>query len=311
MKAILGGQRWFGNVLTWQGTMRLPMSDRVTRRALIVIAVSCLAAGAVAWLVGQGSLAAWLWTAGTIPVIAGLAVSMARDLMSGRMGVDPIAFLSMSAAILLGQPLAGIVVAVMYAGGNVLEDFAVARAERDLKSLVDRAPRVAHQRLDTKVKDIGIEDVRVGDILIARAGEVIPVDGIVAGESATVDESALTGEPIPVTRTRGQPVHSGTINAGQTFDLRATAVAGESTYAASYVWSPQRKRQSRLSFVWRIATLYCFFRSRSSSLEPHGCSRAIRYGGWRCSSPQHHVRLFSLLRLRLSQAFPRRPGSES
>lgn len=207
------------------------MTDRVVKRALIVIALTGLVSGGIAWLMGQSTLAGWLWTAGTVPVVVGLAVSIVRDLMLGRMGVDAIALLSMSAAILLGEPLAGVVVAVMYAGGNVLEDFAVARAERDLKSLVDRAPRVAHRRVETKVEDIAIADVKVGDILIARAGEVIPVDGIIASTTATLDEAALTGEPIPVTRQHGAPVHSGTINAGQTFELRATAVAGESTYA--------------------------------------------------------------------------------
>ena len=77
-----------------------------------------------------------------------LAISMICDILSGRMGVDAVAFLSMAAALALGQTLAGVVVAIMYAGGNVLEDYAVGRAERDLKSLVDRAPRVAHRRIE-------------------------------------------------------------------------------------------------------------------------------------------------------------------
>ena len=82
----------------------------------------------------------------------------------------------MSAALALGQNLAGVVVAVMYAGGNVLEDFAVARAERDLKSLIDRAPR-GPSSSDSAITDIAIEQVVVGDIILVRAGEVIPVDG--------------------------------------------------------------------------------------------------------------------------------------
>lgn len=163
--------------------------------------------------------------------MVGLAMSMARDLLAGRLGVDAVAFVSMSAALLLGEPLAGAVVAVMYAGGNLLEDFAVARAERDLKSLVDRAPRVAHRRIDTSIEDVAIDQVAIGDTILVRAGEVIPVDGLILGANATVDEAALTGEPIPVTRNKGDPVHSGTINAGETFELRASASAGESTYA--------------------------------------------------------------------------------
>ena len=147
------------------------------------------------------------------------------------MGVDAIAFLSMTAALALGQSLAAIVVAIMYAGGTVLEDFAVARAERSLKSLVDRAPRMAHHRVDQSIEDVPVDEVKVGDAIIVRAGEVIPVDGLVTSPSAVIDESALTGEPIPVTRQRGEEVRSGTLNAGETFALKATATAGESTYA--------------------------------------------------------------------------------
>src|SRR5581483_2764348 len=109
-----------------------------------------------------------------------------------------IAFVSMSAALLLGEGLAAVVVAVMYAGGNVLEDLAVTRAERDLKSLIDRAPRIAHRRIGASVEEVPVEQVAVGDVILVRAGDSIPVDGVVAGIGAVVDESALTGEPIPV-----------------------------------------------------------------------------------------------------------------
>ena len=207
------------------------MTDRNLRKALIVIALTGLVLGIVAWFAGRDVLAGRIWAAGTVPVVVGLAVSMVRDFMAGRMGVDTVAFVAMSAALLLGQNLAGAVVAVMYAGGNMLEDFAVARAERDLKSLVDRAPRVAHRRTDQSVEDVLIDKVAIGDVILVLGGEVIPVDGVISGAGATLDEAALTGEPIPVTRNKGDPVHSGTINAGETFELRATAIAGESTYA--------------------------------------------------------------------------------
>lgn len=211
--------------------MNVMITDRFVRRALFVIAVTGLSLGTLFWIYGHGTLAGRVWALATVPVIIGLAISIVRDLLAGRLGVDAVAFISMSAALLLGEPLAGSVVAVMYAGGNLLEDFAVARAERDLRSLVDRAPRLAHRRTDNGIEDVPIEQVSVGDIILVRAGEVIPVDGIIKGASATLDESALTGEPIPVTRSMGELVRSGTINAGATFELRASASAGESTYA--------------------------------------------------------------------------------
>lgn len=111
------------------------------------------------------------------------------------------------------------------------DDFAITRAERDLKSLIDRAPRIAHRRLGSSITDIPIEDVAIGDTILVRAGEVIPIDGIIVGPGAVIDEAVLTGEPIPVSRREGESARSGTVNAGETFEVRATATAGESTYA--------------------------------------------------------------------------------
>jgi heavy metal translocating P-type ATPase len=205
--------------------------ERVLRWTLVAIAVAGLAAGLSARALGQSGLADLAWTLGTAPVIVGLAISILRDFVAGRLGVDAIALLSMSAALVLGQPLAGAVVALMYSGGNVLEEIAIARAERDLRSLVDRAPRNAHRRVGESVEEVSIETIIIGDQLLVRAGEVVPVDGVVSSIAATIDESAVSGEPIPVAKLRGTAVLSGSLNAGETFELTATSPARESTYA--------------------------------------------------------------------------------
>jgi heavy metal translocating P-type ATPase len=205
--------------------------ERVLRWSLVSIAIAGLSAGILAALTGRSDLANLCWTLATAPVVAGLAVSIVRDLLSGRFGVDAIALVSMSAALALGQPLAGAVVALMYSGGNVLEDIAVARAEHDLRSLVDRAPREAHRRVEGRIEEVPIGTIAVGDQLLVHAGEVVPVDGIVTSSAATIDESALTGEPIPVAKARGAAILSGSLNAGETFEMTVTSVAGESTYA--------------------------------------------------------------------------------
>lgn len=205
--------------------------ERVLRWTLVAIAIAGLIAGILARAAGRPDVADVAWELGTAPVIGGLAISMIRDLLSGRLGVDAIALLSMSAALALGQPLAGVVVALMYSGGNVLEDIAVARAERDLRSLADRAPRRAHRKTGERIEEVPVEAVAVGEVLLVRAGEIVPADGIVRSALATIDESAVTGEPIPVEKTRGTAVLSGSLNAGETFELAVTAPAGESTYA--------------------------------------------------------------------------------
>jgi heavy metal translocating P-type ATPase len=205
--------------------------ERVLRWTLVSVALSGLALGGIAYANGRPDIADPAFAFATIPVIAGLAVSIVRDLLVGRLGIDAIALVSMSAAVALGQPLAGAVVALMYSGGNVLEDIAVARAEHDLRSLVDRAPRVTHRLTCDHVEDIPIAAVGVGDRLMVHAGEIVPVDGVVASAAAAVDEAALTGEPIPVVKTRGTAILSGSLNAGEAFELTVTAAAGESTYA--------------------------------------------------------------------------------
>ena len=229
-----------------------------------------LAAGGAASFAGRPELAKLCWTLATIPVIAGLAISIVRDLVAGRLGVDAIALISMSAALALGQPLAGAVVALMYAGGNVLEEIAVARAEGSLRALVDRAPRVAHRRIGERVEDTPVEHVEVGDQLVVKAGEVVPVDGNVISQSATIDESALTGEPIPVAKAKGGRVFSGTLNAGATFEIAASALAGDSTYAG-IVKLVTAAQTAKAPFV-RLADRYALF------FLPFTC--AIAFGAW-------------------------------
>jgi heavy metal translocating P-type ATPase len=230
------------------------LSERVLRWALVTIAVAGLAAGIAASTAGRSDLADLSWTLATAPAVAGLAVSIVRDFLAGRFGVDAIALVSMSGALALGQPLAGAVVALMYSGGNVLEEIAVARAEHDLRSLVDRAPREAHRRIADRIHEIPISEVAVGDQLLVRAGEIVPVDGVVASTAATIDESALTGEPIPAVKARGTAVLSGSLNAGETFELVVSAAAGESTYA-SIVRLVTAAQTSKAPFV-RLADRY-------------------------------------------------------
>jgi heavy metal translocating P-type ATPase len=207
------------------------LNDRILRRTLAAIAVAGLLLGLAAWFVGQNDWANWCWAAGTIPVVIGLLGSMIRELLAGRLGIDAVALVSMSGAVALGQSLAGIVIAIMYSGGALLEDFAFARAERDLRTLIDRTPKVAHRRIASTIDDVPIEKIVVGDEILVRAGEVIPVDGVVTSATALIDESAVTGEPIPVTRQAGELARSGSLNAGVAFEIRASAKANESTYA--------------------------------------------------------------------------------
>jgi hypothetical protein len=87
--------------------------ERLLRRGSIVIPLVGLFLGSTSWGVGRSDLAQWFWNGGTIPVLLGLFVSMIRNLLFGRTGVDSIALVSMSGAVVMGQALASIVVAIM------------------------------------------------------------------------------------------------------------------------------------------------------------------------------------------------------
>ena len=140
-----------------------------------------------------------LWAATTALLLVPLTISVVRSLLRRDVGVDAIALISMAGALALGEYLAGAVVALMLAGGNALEERANRRAARELTALVERAPRIALMRRDDQLVEVPVEVVVPGDRVVVRAGEVVPVDGMVESEEAVVDESALTGEPLPVT----------------------------------------------------------------------------------------------------------------
>ena len=143
---------------------RLPQHfDQILRRVLILAALASLASGALLWLFDQSRIASWIWAAGTIPVAAGLLVSMVRDVLAGRMGVDAIALVSMAAALALGNPWPASSSPSCMRAATCSRISLSRRAERDLKSLVDRAPRDAHRRRGETIDEIAVEDVAIGD----------------------------------------------------------------------------------------------------------------------------------------------------
>ena len=203
---------------------------------------------------GAHSVADGFWAATTALLLVPLTISVVRSLLRRDVGVDAIALVSMAGALALGEYLAGAVVALMLAGGNALEERANRRAARELTALVERAPRTALMRRGEQLVEVPVEVVVPGDRVVVRAGEVVPVDGMVESEEAVVDESALTGEPLPVTIGRGGQVRSGTSCAGSAFELSALRPAAESTYAA-LVRLVEQAGSQRAPFV-RIADRY-------------------------------------------------------
>jgi len=224
------------------------------RVVLLVSTVTGLAAGTVAWLAGADAVAATAWIAAVVIALVPLAVTVTRDLSRGETGVDVIALLALIGALALREYPAGAVIAVMLATGGALEDYASTRARRELSALLERAPKVVHRYEDSTLTSPPLADVRPRDRLLVKPGEVVPVDGVVDGITAVLDEAVLTGEARLVEREAGSPVRSGAVNAGPPFDMYATTTAAESTYAG-IVRLVQEARASKAPFV-RLADRY-------------------------------------------------------
>ncbi len=207
------------------------MRDEAPRRVLLLaVAAAGLAAGLLPVLFG-GDAVDWLFAVATLPVLAALLRDLWHGIRRGEFGLDLIAALSMGGALLLGEYLAAAVVALMYAGGEFLEARARQHARAEMTALLSRVPRSAMRHGARGLEDVPLDAIAPGDRLLIARGAVVPVDGSIDAVAAVLDVSALTGEPLPQRIARGEPAMSGSVNAGEAFDLLATRRAAESTYA--------------------------------------------------------------------------------
>lgn len=234
--------------------------ERLTRlidRGLLLATVASLGVGIGLVAAGQTGAADVLWAVSTAIVGVRLTVSIVADLAHREAGVDVIALLAIFGALSFGEYLAGAVIALMLTTGIALEAFAEGRATRELSALLSRAPRTANRYSGDRLETCPISEIAVGDRLLVKPGEVVPVDGLVTGVPATLDESALTGESRLVTREDGEEVPSGVVNAGSPFDLRATATAESSTYAGivRLVSGAQKEKAPSVRLADRYAVL--------------------------------------------------------
>ena len=188
-------------------------------------------------LLGTGQEAAAQWTASayTLAVVAVTGAGMIRDLRRGHWGLDILAVVAMVSTVAVGEYVAALIIVLMLTGGQALEDYAAGRARGELDALLARAPQLAHrlppEHPDSSTPvDVPASEVAPGDILLVKPAELVPVDGVLLSTEAGFDESSLTGESLPVTRTAGDPVMSGSVNGTRAVLLRATATTADSQY---------------------------------------------------------------------------------
>ena len=226
----------------------------------VVVAV----AGGILALVGNESAARWVISIFALAVAAKESVNMVRSILKGRWGIDVLAVTAIIATVLVGEYWASIIIVLMFTGGEALEDYAETRAKRELTALLDNTPQIAHREVYSSAgaekgalfatEDCAVGELKIGDVVVVKPGELIPVDGTLLTAEATLDESSLTGESIPVERTKGDAVISGSVNGSAVFRMEVTAIAADSQYQR-IVELVKEASESKAPFV-RLADRY-------------------------------------------------------
>ncbi len=196
----------------------------------VALTVAVGLAGTALWLAGAGGAVPWLFGLYSLVVAAWQAARMVRQLLHGSVGLDVLAVTAIVATVAVGEYVAALIVVLMLTGGDALEDYANRRAKRELDALLSRAPQRAHRVEGEEIVDVAVGDVRVGDELLVRPSELVPVDAVLVSGSTSMDESSLTGESLPVEKHPGDDLLSGSVNGPVAVTVRAASAAADSQY---------------------------------------------------------------------------------
>jgi heavy metal translocating P-type ATPase len=233
--------------------MRHGATVRAAWRPLAAAAI--IVAGLVArGVLPHAGLHHGIWYAGLVLAGGSVVWGTLRAAVRGHFASDVVATLAIVAAALLGQPFVGLVIVIMQTGGEALERYAEGRASDAVRALEAAAPRTAHRVGGTAIDDVPVDDVRPGDVLLIRPGELVPCDAVVVDGSAHVDVSMLTGEPLPVSAAPGTQLLSGSANIDGALTVRALAIARESQYAR--IVALVRSAQASKAPLQRVADRY-------------------------------------------------------
>lgn len=199
----------------------------------------------------------WVWYATLVVGGAPVVYHTLRGMLKGKFAADVVAMLAIITAVLTDEAFAGVIIVLMQTGGEALDDYGFRKATSSLEALIARAPKVAHRKRkeDGTVEEVDVKKIKVGDTVLVRPGDLVPVDGSVLGaQGAEIDESALTGEPLPKTKAAGETLLSGSINVGQAFEMSAEKLSGQSQY--SKIVELVKEAQEEKPPIQRLADRY-------------------------------------------------------
>ena len=200
------------------------------KQKLITIFGIAILAAILQWGFGLPLYAQIVVTIAGAVVTISMLIEMIKKMIHGDFGVDILAVTAIVATLAVGDYWASMIILLMLIGGDSLEDYANRKANSELKSLLDNSPEQAHRLNGDQVEDIKADSVKVDDVLLIRPGELVPVDGRVLEGDSSLDESSLTGESVPVEKTVGDQVLSGSVNTEGMLKVVAERTAANSQY---------------------------------------------------------------------------------
>jgi heavy metal translocating P-type ATPase len=203
----------------------------LARYPVAALAAIGLTGGLIARVVIQDPVAAdrvFLFTLvlGGVPIVLRTLWGM----LHGRFAADVVAMLAIVGAVVFREYFAGAVIVLMQSGGEALEAYAMQRATASLEALLARAPKIAHRLQGDRLMEVPVDAVRPGDRLMVKPGDLVPVDCAVVSGTSAVDQSALTGEPLPIRAVPGTELMSGSINQDGALTVRALRASEQSQY---------------------------------------------------------------------------------
>ena len=228
------------------------------RWRLMVASAAAIGAGVVLSLIGLSTAAAAVFAAaavagGIFPARRAVAAVRSRTL-----DINTLMIVAVAGALLLGEWLEGATVVCLFAVAQWLELRTMERARQAIRALMDLAPREALVRRNGADSHVLVENIRVGDEILVRPGDKIPLDGTVIAGHGDVNEAPLTGESLPVDKGPGDAVFAGSINGRGALDVRVTRLVRDTRLARiiHLVEMAQASRAPIQSFVDRFARVY-------------------------------------------------------
>ncbi|MBP2058314.1 heavy metal translocating P-type ATPase [Lactobacillus colini] len=184
-----------------------------------------------------------------------MLIEMLQTIKEGNWGVDILAIIAIVSTMLVGDYWAAWMILIMFTGGESLEDYATGQADRELRALLQNTPRIAHKLVNGNVEDVKVDDLKIGDTVLIKPGNQVPVDGEITKGSSSFDQSSLTGESVPVDKTIGDKLMSGSLNGDSSVEMKVTTLAKDSEYQSivALVKSSQAKPAKFVKMADRYA----------------------------------------------------------